>query len=924
MAEKNIGDLKGRISLENSDFKEKMSQARKELNETANSSKNLSRDFGNIQMASLAVGAAVVAGIGASVKVAADFEAQMSRVKAISGATDEEFKKLEASALDLGASTTKSASEVAKGMEDMAAMGFNVNEVIAAMPGVISAAEASGTDLAATSKVVAAALNSFQMEASEANKVADILAKTANVSSASVEDMGYAFKYAAPVANVLGISMEELAAATGIMTDAGLEGSQAGTTLRMALLRLANAPEEASVTLGKLGVEVTDAQGNFLSLAEILPQFEKGLEGMGNAQKTAALSTIFGAEAVSGMVALIDGGTPKFEEFTEALENSGGSAKEAADIMMDNLKGSLDSLGGSIETVGIQLGKEFLPLFKDIVDAGADIVRKFGEVDTKTVKTTLAFVGITAAVALVLSTIGKLSMALTAFAMTPVGAAILGLSLLAGVIGAVVVSQQGATEVTLDHANALIEEKKSLDANVTSYETLKNKMTLTNDQLDRFVDINSQIKQTADPAVITALKDEQAKLMKESGLTNDELTTFLGLNDTLIATVPQASTRITEEGNAMLNTAGAAKELSKEKSRLVQLELEAQYANAINNEEANLEKRKKLLQEINDASEDKIKWVAMEQEHLGLLAAAELAYAEAKKNGNFLEIADAKLLVANEKAKVDLMKQYQADEANLLVSKQEELDKINAAIGKLDTVKYKLIEVQLAQVGLNAKKGEELSAIDLATTKLIQQRRELELNTPVNKKNTDEYQEAVGAIDRQIQALGTARGKIVDLTIQATGLNAALGKVVVKDVIIRTVGGQSLKRLPDLERHSGGLVDLPKLHSGGSSNQLMDNLRNAPQHNEVDVRLLKNEAVFTESQQANLMRMIDAGHTGTNGNSMEETNSLLREIAEGLAEGKDISIVMNERVVGTIVEEHVTRAQKRKEEVNSVFNGKRW
>ena len=190
----------------------------------------------------------------AAAKTGMDFEAQMSRVGAISQATGKELGQLNKQALELGASTSKSASEVALGMENLAAMGFEVNEIIGAMPGVIAAAEASGEDMALTADVMAAAINAFGLEASDASHVADVLAQAANQSAADINDMGYAFKYAAPVAKMLGISLEELAAATGIMTDSGLAGEQAGTALRSALLRLSDPPKAAANELKRLGI----------------------------------------------------------------------------------------------------------------------------------------------------------------------------------------------------------------------------------------------------------------------------------------------------------------------------------------------------------------------------------------------------------------------------------------------------------------------------------------------------------------------------------------------------------------------------------------------------------------------------------------------------------------------------------------------
>ncbi|MFD2662242.1 phage tail tape measure protein, partial [Paenibacillus thailandensis] len=177
-----------------------------------------------------AFGVGVAGGLGAAIKTGAEFDAQMSKVKAISGATAEEFEAMRNQALELGSSTSKSASEIASGFQEMAAMGFNATEVMGAMPGIIAASEASGADMAQVASVMASTLNSFSMEATEATRVADILAKTANISAADITDMQYALKYAAPSANALGISLEELSAAIGTIVNSGMQGEQAGTT----------------------------------------------------------------------------------------------------------------------------------------------------------------------------------------------------------------------------------------------------------------------------------------------------------------------------------------------------------------------------------------------------------------------------------------------------------------------------------------------------------------------------------------------------------------------------------------------------------------------------------------------------------------------------------------------------------------------
>lgn len=313
-------------------------------------------------------GGAIAAGLGSSVKVAADFESQMAKVGAISGATGGQLSSLTETAKELGASTTKSASEVAVGMQNLAASGFEVNDIIGAMPGIIAASEAAQEDMAMTSETVAAALNAFGMEAKESSHIADVLSQSANQSAAGILDMQYSFKYAAPVAKMLGISLEELSAATGIMADSGIKGEQAGTSLRAALLRLADPPKSAAKTLSALGISITDSSGKMKPFHDIIGQVGNATKDMGNAQKAAALSNIFGTEAVSGMLAVIEAGPDKLQKLTQGLKDSGGAAADTAKKMQDNLNGSLNQLSGSFETLQISVGNALIPMIRVIAD----------------------------------------------------------------------------------------------------------------------------------------------------------------------------------------------------------------------------------------------------------------------------------------------------------------------------------------------------------------------------------------------------------------------------------------------------------------------------------------------------------------------------------------------------------------------------
>lgn len=298
--------------------------------------------------------AAALGGVAAAaIKVGSDFESQMSRVKAISGATGEEFEQLKEQAMQLGADTSFSASQAAEGMENLAAAGFTTSEIMSAMPGLLNLAAASGEDLASSSDIAASTLRGFGLAASDAAHVADVLAANANRTNSSVADTGEAMKYVAPLARAAGLSLEETAAAIGIMANAGIQGSQAGTSLRGALSRLSKPTDDMTAAMDELGISFYDSNGKMKSLTEQVGMLRQATEGMTDEQKNNYLVTLYGQEALSGMLALINEGEGSLGELTNAYKNCDGAAQKAAETMQDNLSGALEQLGGSAQTLGL-------------------------------------------------------------------------------------------------------------------------------------------------------------------------------------------------------------------------------------------------------------------------------------------------------------------------------------------------------------------------------------------------------------------------------------------------------------------------------------------------------------------------------------------------------------------------------------------
>lgn len=333
--------------------------------------------FKGMKAAAVAVGgtATALSGVAAAaIKVGSDFEAQMSRVQAISGATGKELEELRAQAVQLGADTAFSSSEAAAGMENLAAAGFTTSEIMDAMPGLLDLAAASGEDLANSSDIAASTLRGFGLAASEAGHVADVLAENANRTNSSVAETGEAMKYIAPLARAAGISLEETAAAIGIMSNAGVQGSQAGTTLRGALSRLSKPTVDMQEAMDELGIAFYDSEGKMLSLAEQVGMLQSAMEGMTDEQKNSYLVTLYGQEALSGMLALINEGPDSLASLTEAYEQCDGSAQAAASTMQDNLKGAIEELSGSAESLGIVFYDSIAENLKKTAQAATDSV----------------------------------------------------------------------------------------------------------------------------------------------------------------------------------------------------------------------------------------------------------------------------------------------------------------------------------------------------------------------------------------------------------------------------------------------------------------------------------------------------------------------------------------------------------------------
>lgn len=360
----------------------------------------------------------------AAVKVGNEFQSQMSRVRAIVGeVTDGAFRKMQDQAIQLGAKTAFSAKEAAAGMENLASAGFSVEEIMGAIPGVLDLAAVSGGDVAASSEAMASSLRAFGLEATDAGHVANVFAKAAADTNAETGDMAEAMKYVAPVAKAMGLSLEETAASIGIMSDAGIKGSQAGTTLRGALSRIAKPTKAMVKSMEALGVSFYDANGNMIPLREQIGQLKKATEGLTQEEKNRHLVTLYGQQSLSGMLALMEAGPDKLDKLTDALINSNGAAQKMAETMQDNLKSKIEQMFGAMESAAIIIQQILEPMLSKIVGGITKLIEAFVNMSPIGQKMVVIFAGMVAALGPLLMIVGT---AITTFIKLKVAIAFLG------------------------------------------------------------------------------------------------------------------------------------------------------------------------------------------------------------------------------------------------------------------------------------------------------------------------------------------------------------------------------------------------------------------------------------------------------------------------------------------------------------------
>ncbi|SKC57592.1 phage tail tape measure protein [Maledivibacter halophilus] len=348
-------------------------------------------------------------GLGAAaVKVGSDFEAGMSEVQSISGATGNDLEKLEEKAKEMGATTKFSASESAEALKYMAMAGWDTNQMLDGLEGVMMLAASSGENLGSVSDIVTDALTAFGMEARQAGEFADLLASASSNSNTNVGLLGESFKYVAPLFGALNYSAEDAALALGLMANAGIKGSQAGTSLKTAIANLANPTSNMAGAMDDLGISITDANGEMLPFKNVMDELRLKFANLSEEQQAQYAATIFGKEAMAGMLSIINASEEDYEKLTQATREYTGTAKEMAETMEDNLQGEITKLKSALEGVGIQIFEILVPHLQTLVEKLQLAVEWFANLSPATQETIVKVAALAAAIGPLLILGGKL------------------------------------------------------------------------------------------------------------------------------------------------------------------------------------------------------------------------------------------------------------------------------------------------------------------------------------------------------------------------------------------------------------------------------------------------------------------------------------------------------------------------------------
>ena len=411
----NLGEAIAYLELDTSGFTAALSGAGASLKAFGDDNAGLDTKLGALEQALSGLGSAFTEYItrpllemaSSAINTGMEFDAQMSRVGAISGATSEEVEMLRQAAIQMGADSVFGASDAAKAMEYMGMAGWNAQQMIDGLPGIMNLAAASGEDLGTVSDIVTDALTAFGLSAKDSAHFADVLATATTGSNTTVGLLGESFKYVAPLAGAMGYTVEDVTVALGLMANAGIKGSQSGTALRSVLTRLAKPTDEVATAMDQYGIAITNTDGTMKPLSEVMDNLRDVFGNLTEAEQIQLAATLAGQEGMSGLLAIVNASEEDYQNLTDAVNDCEGATKSMASAMLDNLKGDMEGLQGALETLAITFSDWITPAIRGVIQWVTGLIDWLNGLDEGTRNMIFTIASVVAAIGPVLLTIAK-------------------------------------------------------------------------------------------------------------------------------------------------------------------------------------------------------------------------------------------------------------------------------------------------------------------------------------------------------------------------------------------------------------------------------------------------------------------------------------------------------------------------------------
>lgn len=827
---------------------------------------------------------------GIAISAGSDFEAGMSRVEATSGATASQMAELEDVAKEMGATTAFSASEVSEAFSYMALAGWEAEEMTAGIAGVMDLAAASGEDLALVSDIVTDGLTAFGLKAEESGRFADVLATASSNANTNVAGLGEAFKYVAPVAGALGYEVEDTAVALGLMANAGIKGSQAGTSLRTMMTNLASPTAGMTKAMEKYGISLTDSEGVMKSFDEVMDDLRLNIGHLDEEQQAQAASTIFGKEAMSGALAIINASEEDYDQLTRAISDSDGAAKEMADTMQDNLKGSVTELKSMLEGLFIELYNNLKPALEATVDSAKNLAEWFGNLSPKTQENIAKFGALAVAAGPALSmlggmttTAGRLAKGMGGLAKTiglskglgvlgalanlgPLavgGVAVAGLAAVAGGVYALTRDKTELYNISTDGIELMNEEITTLEESTRSYDRFTEKSNLTKQELAELNGIQKELNETNDEARIEELSSKYEEYAKKSGLTKDELKELFEASDSIIAQAPNVQTAISKNGEEFVANTKAVHDLIDSERELMRIEAERIKVEMEHNRVEYLKQEKRAKEEI--ARMDKEMALIAELNGLTQIELQERKGAiqdeinKKYREGNLTEEEHNKLLTEDKiitgliNGEVDEMletrRSTKAEELEILETSKRQLAELNQA-------EQTLVDIKLESVGINEEGEKGLRILDESINKNKRDLQELEEKKAAGKDLTDEEKKRHNELETSITKQQAIKKELYEEHDITGDINNLIESAIslTDDETKKKI--ESLNKSKELKNEEGNIIERLESKNGQHDESIKKLQKQIQKHGDVDGKI-GNEINSLERKKAENNRVIE-------------------------------------------------------------------